>query len=115
MNTIFQKDENKLMVMETGYRGIMNSITSKQALIEVMRDFFGVIKIIPEIEQFASGLESLFNLKDYSEQLKQVFVYRNEETIAKGIYMSGHYSSYSPWHHLILVKVWRQVQYRKYT
>ena len=87
MNTIFQKDENKLMVMETGYRGIMNSITSKQALIEVMTVFFGVIKIIPEIEQFASGLESLFNLKDYSEQLKQVFVYRNEETITKGTYL----------------------------
>ena len=44
MNTIFQKDENKLMVMETGYRGIMNSITSKQALIEVMRDFLVLSK-----------------------------------------------------------------------
>lgn len=78
------------MVMETGYRGIMDLITSKEALIRVLRDYFTIIKIIPEIEQFSSGLECLLNLKTYSEQLKQVFMYKNEERIAKGTYSYVH-------------------------
>ena len=87
MARIFEKDENKLLVMETGYRGIMNSIESKEPLMAVLRDYFSIIRIIPEIEQFVSGLECLFNLDKHSEQLEPVLLYKNEEAIAKGTYL----------------------------
>ena len=89
MKKVFDVDENKLIVMETGYRGILELITSKETLMRVLRDYFTIIKIIPEIEQFGSGVEYLFNLKDYPEQMKQVFVYsmHNEDSIAKGTYV----------------------------
>ena len=72
------------MVMETGYRGFMNSLESKPSLMAVLRDYYSIIRIIPEIEQFASGLECLFNLNEHYEQLKPVLLYKNEEVIAKG-------------------------------
>ena len=65
----------------------MNAVESKQPLMAVLRDYFSIIGIIPEIEQFASGLECLFNLHKHSEQLEPVLLYKNEEAIAKGTYL----------------------------
>ena len=78
------------LVTETGYRKPLTQITpaDKEELCQVLKDYYVLIKILPEINQFGDGLNVLGMLEMMRKhpQLLKVYFTNFEKEINKGEY-----------------------------
>ena len=79
MKEIFTDEENQLLLLETGYRKPLCTLTcdDKAAIKTAIRDYHTLVKIKPEIDQFADGLKVLNvleHMKKYPSMMAPLFV-----------------------------------------
>ena len=84
-------EDNAAIVCDTGFCKPLQSLTldDRSNLCDVLRNYYTLIKVLPEINQFCDGLDAigvLSIIKKYPEIMKHFFVYdtENEVTIDKG-------------------------------
>ena len=60
LRSLLADEENSCFVFETGYRMALPCLKlgEKPNLCRVLRDYHTLIKVLPEIDQFATGLHS---------------------------------------------------------
>ena len=89
MKEIFADEENQLLLLETGYRKALCTLTcdDKEAIKTAIRDYHTLVKIKPEIDQFADGLRVLNVLeymKKYPSMMAPLFVDESDAYLNKG-------------------------------
>lgn len=89
MKEIFADEENQLLLLETGYRKPLCKRTcdDKVALKTAIRDYHTLVKIKPEIDQFADGLKVLNvleHMKKYPSVMAPLFVDEGDAYLNKG-------------------------------
>ena len=95
LRKIFECEDAVSLVAETGYRVPLFTMEmkDKDGLCDVLKIYYTIIKALPEVDQFCSGLESLgvlSALAEYPLLMKKLFVPLDKVTINKGENINHH-------------------------
>lgn len=98
LRLLFYDDDNASLLLDTGFRKPLACLTcsDKALLKDTLRDYHTLVKIKPELDQFADGLETLGvlqALKKYPSLMAPLFAHEKRE-INKGILLDN-----EPGHH----------------
>lgn len=88
LKDLFSTDEAITYAVDTGYRSPLHSLSRRPALIKALKDYYGLIKYLLEIEQFLEGLEVLgvaSMIKEYPQLMRELFVKTEKKIINRGM------------------------------
>ena len=77
---------------ETGYRQVLSKVTlaNKADLSKILCDYYTLIKILPETNQFGEGLDTvgvLSMIRKYPDLMQQFFTDSEYKLVNKGTYV----------------------------
>ena len=79
LRAILDDVDDAALLLETGYRTPLAclKLTHKASLCQSIREYYAIIRVLPEVNQFAEGLDTLNVLnmiKNYPTLMKPLFV-----------------------------------------
>ena len=87
---MFTDEDAVSLVTETGYRQVLSKITlaNKADLSKILSNYYTLIKILPQINQFGEGLDAvgvLSMIRKHPDHMQQFFTDCQYKPINKGI------------------------------
>ena len=90
LRELFTDEDAVSMVTETGYRQVLSKVTlaNKADLSKILSDYYTMIKILPQINQFGEGLDTvgvLSMISKHPDHMRPFFTDCQYMPINKGI------------------------------
>ena len=85
LQAIFDDSATADIVLETGYRKPLGTVSDKEEIIRVLKRYHTLIKVKAEIDQFIEGLQCLgidHLIKEHPDLMEPLFVNKNKSLTA---------------------------------